>query len=994
LGRKWGSVEVKRSLRWSAALVSVLVALWVIAIGQAPSLTVPFATAPLLATTGTTLSIFFRKLNGSYISASYGFSSTYPLISGMSAITELLSEGPANLIAAPSGPPNVGRASQMGAGGKLTASGAFGVAYTTFEDNAVHVTIASASLVYTGKTSYSIGPITAGVIAGDFNGDSVLDLAVPFLGDNSPGGLAVLVNNGDGTFKSPVIYTAGSSPISVATLDLNQDGILDLAVADNGSSNVYVLLGNGDGTFKPAVAYPASANGISITIADFNGDGSPDIAETGEDGTISVLFNNGSGTFRAGTTVQTPGRTTFYIAAGDFRGSGHNDLVTADGYASTITVFLNTGAGNFTRGASYATSYSPNSLVITDYNGDGKLDILNATGDARGFGASADSGNLDLFLGNGDGTFQGVAITPGAVSAQNPFLAVADFTGDGIPDAVANGGSQGALLFAGTKTGSFKPPTTISTGATSPAGAAAGDFNGDGLPDLAITDNNSGSVDVLLNSASGFKTPSTFSSGGQAPSGIVAADFNGDGKLDLAVTNSMSATTAVFHGGGNGAFQLAATYPTGTAPNQVIAADLNGDGKPDLIVLDPGSLSVTNGALYVLINNGSGGFNSPVSYAPSAYPMSVSAGDINGDGKPDLVVAVQDAQFNFHLAILLNNGTGGFGAATLIDTEFGPSSIAIHDFNGDGKADLVVAHCCGDTNLTYQQGNGDGTFSAEVDFNGGSSPALLQVTDFNGDGAADLAVLQSGGGSGSGMVELLNNASQTHGLTNVSAAGGVTALAPGSLATAYGTDLATSTANATSTPLPPTLNGTSVSIVDATGNATAAPLVYVSATQINYLVPSSVATGPATVTVTSGDGTQSSGQINLSSVAPGVFTLNAANLVAADAVCASASGAQTFENVYQVTNGAVLAAPLNLSGCAETVLEIFGTGFDSVSASGVQVTLAGSQVQVTYAGPQGSFVGLDQVNIVIPQSLAGSGNIPLVLTAGGQAANTVNLTIQ
>ncbi|HTW63738.1 MAG TPA: FG-GAP-like repeat-containing protein [Bryobacteraceae bacterium] len=988
---------VRRFFHWATGLTLLCVSLWVVAIGQAPSITVPFATAPLLATTNTSVSVFFHRLNGSYVNAAYSYSSGFPVASGTSAIAGLISDGLSNLLAAPAGPANVGRAVQMVSGGKFTSSGTIGAAYTTFnsDDNAVHVAIGSASLVYTGTATYTVGPGPNGVIAADFNGDGVLDLVVPYLGmgNGSPGGIAVLINKGDGTFQSPVIYTAGSAPDSVATLDLNQDGIPDLAVADGGSSSVYVLLGNGNGTFKPAVAYPTSSNGLSITIADLNGDGAPDLAESEDNGKISILFNNGSGSFSAGPTIATPSSAPNYIAAGDLRGTGHNDLVTADLYSSTITVYLNAGDGNFTLGSSYATSYSPNSLIITDYNGDGKLDILNATGDARAFGPSMESGNVDLFLGNGDGTFQGVSVTPISGSPLNSFLAVADFNGDGVPDAVANG-AQSVLLFPGTRAGTFQAPTSIPTGTNLPAGAAAGDFNGDGRPDLAITDNSSDSVVVLLNSASGFQSPSSFSSGGDGASGIVAADFNGDGKLDLAVTNNTSATTAVFLGGGNGTFQLAATYPTGVAPLQITAADVNGDGKPDLIVLDSGNFSVSNGAIYVLINNGTGGFNSPVSYTPSEYPLAVSVGDVNGDGKPDLLAAVQDAQSNYYLAVLLNTGNGTFGPATLMSSEFGPSSIAIADFNGDGKGDLVVAHCCGATNMTYQQGNGDGTFSAEVDFNGGSSPDLVQVTSFNGGAAPDLAIFLGGSGSPSGMAGILNNAAASHPLTNLSAAGGVAALAPGALASAYGTGLATGAAGATATPLPLQLNGTRVSIMDAAGNTTAAPLVYVSATQVNYLIPATVATGPATVTITSGNGTKSSGNINLTSVAPGVFTLNTANLAAADALCISASGAQTLENVYQVVNGAITAAPINLGTCSETVLVLYGTGFDTVSASGAQVTLGGKPGQVSYSGPQGSFVGLDQVNVVIPASLAGSGNIPVILTAGGQTANTVNLTIQ
>jgi uncharacterized protein (TIGR03437 family) len=1005
LGRGVGDdCAVKRWFRWSAVFFLALIFLWIAAIGQGPSIAVPFAVAPILTSVsgpGAPIAVFARTLTGSYVSAAYTYSSGFPLVSGMSAISQLLSEGVANLLAQPAGPANVGLAVQLGTFGKFTSGGALGAAWVTFSGSAVYVAVGTAALLYNGSSSYNIGPNPDGVLAGDFNGDGVMDLAVPFLGlgPSSPGGLAVLINNGDGTFKSPVMYTPGTEPISAATLDVNGDGILDIVVVDDLSSSVYVLLGNGDGTFKPAAAYAAGNDGLCITLADVNGDGSPDIAETAADGNIWILLNNGSGTFRAPIAVKTPSTSQFYIAAGDFNGDGRLDLVTADGLASTITIFLNSGGGDFAQGSTYATSYSPNSLVLTDYNGDGKLDILNATGDARGFGASADSGNLDLFLGNGDGTFQGVAVTPGGATTQNPFLAVADFTGNGVPDAVVAGSGQNVALFPGTKTGAFQPPTVVSTGALTPNGGTSGDFNGDGMPDLAVTDA-SGAVGILLNSSSGLETPSTFSSGGEGSAGIVTADFNGDGKLDLAVANSGSGTTAVFFGGGHGTFQLSNTYPTGITPAQVISTDVNGDGKPDLIVLDPGNMGVSNGALYVLLNNGSGGFSAPVAYTPSAYPISVGAGDLNGDGKPDLVVAVSDTQYNYYLAVLLNNGSGGFGTATLMNTEFGPSSIAIADFNADGKADLVTAHCCGATNLTYQQGNGDGTFSAEVDFNGGQSPELVQVTDFRGTGAADLAVFLGGAGMESGMAGVLNSpqAAAVGSLSNGEAAGGSANIAQQAIVSAYagqGTHLATTTTTAPSPAWPTNLGGTTVSVRDSAGMTWSAPIYFVSPAQVNYALPAGVAQGQATVTITASDGTTSSGPANIVAVSPGLFAVGP-NLAAANVIRIS-GGVQTVENDYQVnSSGAIVALPIPLNPSTDQVyLVLYGTGIRNAPLSAVTVTVGGASVGVQFAGAQQTYMGLDQVNIgPLPATLAGAGSVAIQLTASGTAANVVNISVQ
>jgi uncharacterized protein (TIGR03437 family) len=182
--------------------------------------------------------------------------------------------------------------------------------------------------------------------------------------------------------------------------------------------------------------------------------------------------------------------------------------------------------------------------------------------------------------------------------------------------------------------------------------------------------------------------------------------------------------------------------------------------------------------------------------------------------------------------------------------------------------------------------------------------------------------------------------------------------------------------------------------VDSTGTSTAGLLTYVSAAQVNFQIPDSVATGPATVTVTSGDGTKSTAQVTLTALAPALFTLNASNLAAAYGDCVSASGAQTLETPFQVSNGAIVAQALNLGSCSTTVLELYGTGLDAATVAGTKVTLNGAAATVLYAGPGGGFPGLDQINVVIPNSLAGAGSISVVLTAGGAASNTVNVTVQ
>ena len=340
----------------------------------------------------------------------------------------------------------------------------------------------------------------------------------------------------------------------------------------------------------------------------------------------------------------------------------------------------------------------------------GNLDVIQGLGDARGFGAGYYSYNIDILVGNGDGTFQAATskVIPGGL-VTGSFLATGDFSGDGRTDAILNDKFGGNLyLFTGDGKGGYQSPVTINALATGgsqpgPSGAVTGDFNGDGKLDLAVTEQFAGKVAVLLNSAGGLQLAGTFSSGGAAPGSVVSADFNADGKLDLAIVNAPSdnrataGNIAVFFGGGNGGFQFARTYSAGSMPAGIAAADVNGDGKPDLVVADQSDPFVTSrpdGFVYVLLNDGAGGFKTPSKLTAGTYPYSVYAGDVNGDGKPDLVVASSDSHAAYTLAVLFGKGDGGFQAAATVSKLYGPSGVLIRDFNGDGTADLVVSHCC------------------------------------------------------------------------------------------------------------------------------------------------------------------------------------------------------------------------------------------------------------------------------------------------------------
>ena len=209
----------------------------------------------------------------------------------------------------------------------------------------------------------------------------------------------MLLGNGDGTFAPQVTYAVGTDPNGIVAGDFNGDGRLDLAVTNYGDNTVSVLLGNGDGTFEPRSPMRSGTIRGAIVAGDFTGDGRTDLVVSDGDGT-QILLDNGDGTFQPASTFA-PGISGSLVAA-DFTGDGRLDLAVAGGGDNgTVSVLLGNGDGTFAPPVTYAVGTDPIGIVAGDFNGDGRLDLAVANqGQILG-----SSGGVSVLLGNGDGTF-------------------------------------------------------------------------------------------------------------------------------------------------------------------------------------------------------------------------------------------------------------------------------------------------------------------------------------------------------------------------------------------------------------------------------------------------------------------------------------------------------------------------------------------------------------------------------------------------------------
>lgn len=641
------------------------------------------------------------------------------------------------------------------------------------------VTVVAKDVDYATQTTIATGDEPAAVAAGDLNGDGRPDLAVVdqgastvsiYLNQTAPGATTA-------TFGTKFDFATPSDCRQAALGDLNGDGRPDVAVAC-GSGKVAVFLNTTPpGTTTPTFATRTdftTPQTVYVAIADLNGDGQLDLATANiNTANVSVLLNTttpGSFTPAFATHVEfAAGTNPESIAAGDLDGDGVADLVTANLNSNDVTVLLNTTAPGaatpaFAAKASFTTSSGPFtgpiSVAIGDLNGDGKPDLGVANNGAASVSVLLNTtvpGSAATFATHADFTVGGF---PTAV-------ALADTNDDGVRDVVVtvNGTSVVSVLLdttaPGASTVALAPPASFAVGSGVQSVAAA-ELNGDGRLDLVTANFNDDTLSVLLNTSTVGRAlqfnGTADSNTGNNPVDPLVVDLNGDGRPDVVAPNAVSNNITVYTnttapGAVFGSLSNRLDLATGTSPRAIAAADLNGDGLPDLVVVN-----TTTNNMSVFFNTTTPGsatlaFSAKVDFATGVAPLFVVTGDIDGDGRPDVVVANDNSD---SASVFLNRTTPGGTAptfATRADFSTGshPVGIVLGDLDGNGSLDIVTANDgAGSVSVllgTTPPGAASASFAPHVDFLAGAGTFSVTLGDFDGDGRLDVAAANETAGT-------------------------------------------------------------------------------------------------------------------------------------------------------------------------------------------------------------------------------------------------------
>src|SRR3954454_6625498 len=466
------------------------------------------------------------------------------------------------------------------------------------------------------------------------------------------------------SFTSSGDYPIGDDPVDLAVADLNGDGTPDIVTVNRHDGTLTFLRGNGDGTFSEVGGFPIGSFPAAIEVADLNGDGAADLVVAAKDnGTVDVVLGDGNGGFLPQTNLATADTLPLSVAVGDLNGDGKLDLVSGSAMAQdgSVSVFLGNGNGTFQGQVPYSVPGASNAVALADLNGDGKADLV------------AVSSFTSVLLGNGDGTFQ----TPYVAGYGGYSVAIADLNADGKLDLVKT--QRGSVLVQlGNGDGTFRAQTSYADGPGAFRVAIA-DLDGDGRPDLAVSGDTS--VQVLLGNGDGtFQSAQKFSV--DLPHALAIADLNNDGKPDIATVNATDTVSILFNTS-NVRPTIRLFDDTGASATDHITASpiLTGTAAPGTVVtLMEGTTILGTGTADA---SGTWGFLFPT--LPSEGSHTVTANTAGGSSSP-LTFTLDRSLVTPTIGLAHDTGTSASdnitSDATLTGTTDPGAAVAVYDLTG------------------------------------------------------------------------------------------------------------------------------------------------------------------------------------------------------------------------------------------------------------------------------------------------------------------------
>jgi sugar lactone lactonase YvrE len=675
-------------------------------------------------------------------------------------------------------------------------------------------------IAWPNPKSLTPAPGLRSLVAGDFNGDGIPDLAV-----NAGNELTVLLGNADGTYTTlPSITSLPGPPVAVVMGDFNSDGHQDLAVTIYSSGAIAILLGNGDGTFTLTSAGPTVGIDVAqIGVGEFNGDGIPDLALISDlTGAVNILLGNGDGTFTAASANPAISGSAQYFATGDFNGDGKMDLAVT-GSGDEVSILLGNGDGTFGAVTTIHCGSNGAPVVAGDFNGDGKLDLAVGIG-----GISGNNDGVSVLAGNGNGTFNPPSSVQTATDTTATSIQVGDFNRDGHPDVVLTDSNGNTIVFLNNGSGTLSKSFPVV--AISPAYflvAAVGDLNGDGYTDIVAGGYYNGSFSVLLTEPTETATATADIAVSGTGVHLVDASYGGDANNKVSVSGTIplwgvpptTTTTLTVTSGGStvtsvsagSVVALTATVSAGATPitagqvnfcdastshctgvGLLATAQLTSNGTAVFKFVPPsgqhsykavfvedgwGMSSASNVANLTVGSAGAPNYTDTTSITaagfPGNYSLAATVEGFGGTATPTGTVSFLDSSSGNAAIGTATLGSGTPGMGWLISQTPAAAGNAISevaaDFNGDGIPDIALlwtsdTYSEGPFSVTIFFGNGDGTFTTgpttQVGLANFEGPTMIGA-DFNGDGKADLVVLSGWGYPASCVVALLGNGDGT-----------------------------------------------------------------------------------------------------------------------------------------------------------------------------------------------------------------------------------------